>query len=61
MHLDYSVSVWQVVAAIWVTFVFFFGIVRKLDKIIAIFEEYPPHRHIGDELIYPKGMRPNGD
>lgn len=61
MHLDWSISVWQVLAALWVTFLFFFTIIRKLDRLIAIFEEYPPHRHIGEELIFPKGMRPNGD
>lgn len=61
MHLDWSVSVWQVSVAIWFIFVFFFTVVRKLDKIIAIFEEFPPHRHLGNDLIYPKGMKPNGD
>lgn len=63
MRLDWSVSVWQVAAALWFGFLFFFAVVRKLDRLLAIFEEYPPHRHFAGihEPIYPKGMRPNGD
>lgn len=60
MKLDWSVSVWQVCTAIWVVIIFFFGVMRKLDRIIAMLNEFPPHRHVGDQTIYPKGMRPNG-
>ena len=62
-RLDWTVSVWQVVTVLWVSFVFFFAVLRKLDKIIAIFEEFPPHRHVhgSPEPIYPRGMKPNGD
>ena len=61
MKLDWSVSVWQVLAVVWICFVFFFSVIRKLDALIVVFKEYPPHRHIHSEIIYPKGMRPNGD
>ena len=63
MRLDWTISVWQVAAVCWFGFLFFFTVVRKLDKLIATFEEYPPHKHIAGigEPLYPKGMKPNGD
>lgn len=61
MRLDWNVPVWQVLAMVWVVFLFFFGVMRKLDKLISIFEEYPPHKHVFGKVMYPKGMKPNGD
>lgn len=30
----------------------------KITRGLALFQEYPPHRHVGKEIIYPKGMKP---
>lgn len=59
MRFDWNIPVWQVFTAIWITFVFFFTVIRKLDILIAILKEYPPHKHIGDTIIFPKGMKPD--
>lgn len=63
MTFDWTISIWQVLTVIWLTFIFFFVLVRKVDKLMLILEDYPPHKHVRGigEPIYPKGMRPNGD
>jgi hypothetical protein len=30
----------------------------KIVRGLAIFREFPPHRHLGKEVLYPKGMKP---
>jgi len=30
----------------------------KLMRGLAIFQEFPPHRHVGKDVLYPKGMKP---
>lgn len=32
-----------------------------LGEVRTLLREFPPHRHIGLRLIYPKGYRPDGD
>ena len=31
----------------------------RLGRIISLFEQFPPHRHFGSHIFYPKGMDPN--
>jgi hypothetical protein len=31
---------------------------RLLNKTYDIFQEYPPHRHVGTLIQYPKGFEP---
>lgn len=31
----------------------------KIVKLFAILQEYPPHRHNGDVIVYPRGMKPD--
>lgn len=39
----------------------FFLMVRdEFRDIKAILREYPPHRHVGTGIIYPKDMDPEG-
>jgi hypothetical protein len=30
----------------------------KIVHGLAIFQEFPPHLHVGTEIRYPKGMKP---
>jgi hypothetical protein len=30
----------------------------KITRGLAIFQEYPPHRHVGKDVLYPRGMKP---
>ena len=32
---------------------------RKLDRILSILEDYPPHRHVNGKVIYPKNYEPS--
>jgi len=32
---------------------------RALNLWLDIMREFPPHRHVGQEISYPKGMRPD--
>lgn len=34
------------------------AVIRKFNQILDVFREYPPHRHVGDEILYPAGMKP---
>jgi len=57
MHWDPIVRVFEfllgsgVLGFLWKT-------LRKLDRLIVVFEEYPPHRHVGNSIIYPRGREP---
>ena len=30
----------------------------KITRGLAVFQEYPPHRHVGKDILFPKGMKP---
>lgn len=34
------------------------AIVRKLNYLADVFKEYPPHRHINGNILYPKEFSP---
>lgn len=29
-------------------------------RLASVMRDFPPHRHIGHEIVYPKGMAPGG-
>jgi hypothetical protein len=29
-----------------------------LIKLLVIFKEFPPHRHVDEQIVYPMGMKP---
>jgi len=31
---------------------------RVLNRVWDVLQEYPPHRHVGKQVLYPKGMKP---
>jgi len=31
-----------------------------LAKILILFDEFPPHKHLNGVIIFPKGMTPGG-
>ena len=39
-------------------FYFLWRILAKLTRLLDIFTEYPPHRHVTGQLLYPKGYAP---
>lgn len=43
------------IIALLVSFMAFYS---RLVRLFAIFEEYPPHRHNADVIVYPRGMKP---
>lgn len=30
----------------------------KIMRGLAVFQEYPPHRHVGKQILYPRDMKP---
>lgn len=54
MHWDWTVHLGEIIGGIS----FGVAVLRKLDRLIVVFEEYPPHRHAGNTIIYPKGQEP---
>jgi hypothetical protein len=32
---------------------------RGLNRYLSEREEYPPHRHIGPTIVYPRGLKPD--
>jgi len=33
-------------------------VVAKMNRLISIFEDFPPHRHANGTIVYPKGFAP---
>ena len=31
---------------------------RVLDRFYNLFKDFPPHRHVGRDILYPKGYSP---
>lgn len=31
---------------------------RKIARLLGVFDDYPPHRHINGKITYPKGYSP---
>jgi hypothetical protein len=31
---------------------------RKLDRILSILQDFPPHKHINGKIVYPKDYAP---
>jgi len=31
---------------------------RLLNRLWDVIQEYPPHRHVGHAILYPRGMSP---
>lgn len=34
------------------------GYLRKISRLLGVFDDYPPHRHIEGVISYPKGYAP---
>lgn len=34
------------------------GLLWKITRGLAILREFPPHRHVGKDVFYPQGMKP---
>jgi hypothetical protein len=61
MKWDFTISVGDILAALSIcgtVAAAAWGVMRRLSKVLVFFEEYPPHRHVGDQILYPKGYSP---
>jgi hypothetical protein len=34
------------------------AVISKINRLISIFEDFPPHRHVNGTVLYPKGFAP---
>ena len=34
------------------------GLLWKITRGLVILKEFPPHRHVGKDVLYPTGMKP---
>lgn len=58
MHFDLKITMGDLLTAAAIL-VSAMGLFWRLSQFIGVFREYPPHRHINDEeVLYPKGMKP---
>jgi len=37
---------------------FYTKVVRFIDKLEMLIDEFPPHRHVDGAILFPKGMSP---
>lgn len=58
MHWDGTITLGNVLTIISFA-VFFLIFYARIVRLFAIMEEYPPHRHNGDVIVYPRGMTPD--
>ena len=58
MHWDGTITLGNVLTII-IFFGSFLAFYAKIVRLFAILQEYPPHRHNGNAVIYPKGMNPD--
>lgn len=67
LHFDWTISIGSIITVAWGTVLalgFFLKVMRWIDKLDMIMDEYPPHRHVGSNpqadplIVYPRGMKP---
>jgi hypothetical protein len=58
MHWDGTITLGNILT-IAVFFFSFLAFYSKMVRLFAILQEYPPHRHNGDIIVYPRGMKPD--
>jgi len=34
------------------------GYLRQIARLVSVFTDFPPHRHVFGQIIYPKGFSP---
>jgi hypothetical protein len=39
-------------------FIAFLVVYSKMVRLLSIIEQFPPHRHVGNAILYPSGMEP---
>jgi hypothetical protein len=57
LHFDGTITLGNILTII-TGLTAFLAFYSKMVRLFAILTEYPPHRHNGDVVIYPRGMRP---
>lgn len=58
MKFDGTITVGDIlmILSFAVAFLAFYG---RINKLFTIIQEYPPHKHVGNEIVYPHGMSPD--
>ena len=58
MHFSWDISFGTLLSiGVYVTFGVPFFI--RMGKLLQIYKDYPPHRHYGTFIVYPRGMDPD--
>lgn len=65
IHFEWRITLEGVLQAVWmsaVVIVAMWRVWRKMDARLSIImswaKEFPPHRHVGKTMLFPKGMEP---
>lgn len=58
MQFDFAFHVGDLLVILLALLVFVRHGEKSLDWIRTILREYPPHRHVGTKIIYPRGAAP---
>jgi len=75
LHFDWTINLTTILSGVWLLlFSIVIGPIRKfvtdirsqltelkllIEEIRGWLKEYPPHRHAGGEIVFPKGMNPD--
>lgn len=54
MTLDHITHVTEFVAVLLACW----RMVRAANRIVDVLKDFPPHRHVGSRILYPKGFEP---
>lgn len=57
-HLDLAVHAVEALSILGVGLGGIIKLGRKLDRLLGIFETFPPHLHDNGRIVYPKGYEP---
>jgi len=54
MHWDATIGISSLLVLLGIAW----RVNRTLNKLWDLFQQFPPHRHEGEDVFYPKGMKP---
>ncbi len=58
MKWDFTITVGNILTAVSICGTLAasaIAVVRRLDRFIEMMKHFPPHRHVGNKIQYPKG------
>ncbi len=54
MHWDLTIHLGEMLIVMGLAW----RVVRALNRLSFLLENFPPHRHVGAQVLYPQGLRP---